>query len=130
MQKSNPFSFSEVYDDHFTMDDVATLHRAARLMRISAGQFINIAYIQNFREKPSDRKLRGLNNAFVFKDEVPLWAKEFALEIFEQHQKEEYDPWRYGLHPLKEPPYRFRLNGLYGLIPFVVTLLLFLAFAD
>jgi hypothetical protein len=107
---------------HDTMQqDTARIHISSKLLQISEFRFFQLSYSQWYGRELPERSMEYIFADYMFKDEIPHWARYFSRKVLSLYFKNRLNPREFNLNctipprPLKrsELPKIFVLLSIY-----------------
>ena len=97
--------------------DRSDVAQAANLLQIGEFQLLQLAYASWHGEEMPASMVDGLFERYMFKGEVPIWARHYARSIIEAAERDELDDSQPGFHRYdcdyyRTPPQGYRRFGL------------------
>jgi hypothetical protein len=116
--------FKEDSEKKYTCLDTSRISSSARLLQISEFRFFQLAYVQWYGRDIPDQNLEYIFVDYMFKDEVPHWARNLARRVLSGYIDGSFDPKELNLN-CTLPPRDVKAPGYSNIIISTVIYILF-----
>jgi len=87
------------FDERRLNPDSLDILEASALLEVTEFEFFKLAYRWWHGRDIGDRRTEAHYLPYMFRDQVPLWVRQFARHVLAEEEAGRLDPARYGVHP-------------------------------
>lgn len=107
-------------------DDSQSVLELAGLLEISEFRLFQLAYVSWYGHPPDRHNLEWEFEAYMFYQKVPFWVRHFCRAAMIQARAGQFDPEKFGVHPLSAGRRSLLMAFIYLVVPIIVLLTLLL----